>query len=757
MKILTQWLRAYLPSLAVSDSQLAEDLTLRGIAVEGVHDPGNDGHGRPRGHVFEMDITTNRVDAMNHYGVAREAAAIYGLPLAPLRAPLTASPAPAFPVRIDPSVEHLCGRFTARVLRGVTIAPSTGTVQSFFELLGQKPISNAVDASNFTLLGMGHPTHAFDLDRIEGEILVRFARSGERLRLLDGTERVLAADDLVIADRARALSLAGVMGGMDSSITLATRNLLVEAAWFDPATIRRSARRHLLHTDASHRFERGADFNAAPLANDLVCMLILASGGGHAEGELVDLIIPEAELRTSRRPPVTLSTRDVQRQLGATLDDTAGHSALTPDLVRRVLTALGCSLLPTPAAASANAARTTLHARQDSAPDSVFSVALPSWRLDLDRSIDLVEEVARVFGYNRFRDTLPVALPVVEHVSARAEAALRARLLALGFSESISSSFAGTPDSELFAPVPTAAALTRVSLENPLSEEVSNLRPSLVPGMLAMLAHNLNRDVDTVRLFEQGHIFATPAAQGDGPIDEVRETLSLALGLTSANAAPTPLHRAADAAFFELKGAIESLVGLFAAVPANASQSFPQGTGSVTSRDSIRNSLTFTTNGTPAWLEPGRAAVAMLDGESIARFGELAQAEAARRKLRQPVFLAEVDLTRLLAYPLRQPIARELSRFQAVERDFSFVFPDATTWQAVSAAISALELPDLRSITPIEIFRDSKGTAIPRGHYSLLVRTVFQSSSRTLTEDELSAGSARILKALTALGGTHRG
>src|SRR5271155_892328 len=270
MNILTSWLRHYLPTLPVTDRQLADDLTLRGIAVEGVHSLGP-----ANGHLFEMDITTNRVDAMNHYGIAREAATIYGLPLETLDGELKASGTAAAPVSVEIEEPELCGRFTARVLRGVTIAPSAGRVAEYFALLGSKAISNAVDASNFVLQGMGHPTHAFDLDKIEGGIVVRLARKGERLKLLDGTERTLEADDLIVADHVKALGLAGVMGGWDSMITPSTKNILVEAAWFDPVTVRRSARRNGLHTDASHRFERGADFNAAPVANALVSQLVL--------------------------------------------------------------------------------------------------------------------------------------------------------------------------------------------------------------------------------------------------------------------------------------------------------------------------------------------------------------------------------------------------------------------------------------------------------------------------------------------------
>ncbi len=690
MKILTSWLRSYLPQLSVSDRQLADDLTLRGIAVEGVHDLGEG-----NGHLFEMDITTNRVDAMNHYGIAREAATIYNLPLAPLDGSLPAAVAgaKAFPVRIE--APELCGRFTAQVLRGVTIAPSAGRIAEYFGLLGQKQISNAVDVSNFVLMGMGHPTHAFDLDKIEGGIVVRLARQGEKLRLLDGTERTLEADDLVVADEKKALALAGVMGGWDSMITLETKNILVEAAWFDPASIRRSSRRHMLHTDASHRFERGADFNAAPVANVLVSGLILESGG-QPEGELVDVVVPAAAAKTADRAPIALSVKQVQRHLGTTI----APEGITKEIVAQYLTALGCEL-------TAKA-------------DDIFAAKLPSWRLDLEREIDLIEEVARVYGYNRFANTLPVPGVVIAHPTAAAEAAVRTRLLALGFSESISSTFASQADSDLF----NAAGQRTVAMENPLSEEAALLRPSLVPGMLTMLAHNLNRDVQTVRLFEQGAVFT-------GGTDEVVESASLSLGLTGAVTASS-LHSAQDAPVFELKGVIESLLSLFAS-----------------------GEVAFTTDA-PGWLQAGRSATAMLDGQPVAQFGELSASETARRKLRQPVYLAQIDLAKLYSLPLRKVTAHELSRFQAVERDFSFTFPDAMQWQTIAAAIHALAIPELQRLAPTEIFRDAKGKSVPPGYYAILLKCVFQSNERTLREDELTTWWADIIAVLTKLGGTIR-
>ena len=691
MKILTSWLRSYLPALSIDDARLAEDLTLRGIAVEGIFPLG--GAAADSGSVFDMDITTNRVDAMNHYGIAREAAAIYNVALPPLdtELPPRTPAAKPYPVRIEEPT--LCGRFTAQVIRNVTIAPSEGTVAGYFNDLGQKQISNAVDATNFVLLGMGHPTHAFDLDKIEGGIVVRRARAGEQIKLLDGSTRTLVSEDLVVADESKALGLAGVMGGWDSMITAETRNVLVEAAWFDPATIRASSRRHLIHTDASHRFERGADFAAAPIANALVTKAILAACGGTLEGDLVDICIPELRAVTAARPAIHLSIHNVKRLLGTTVSP----EGITSDLVRRYLTALGCQLAPL--------------------GSDLYEVKLPSWRLDLTREIDLIEEVARVYGYNGFANTLPTPGVTVAHPLARKHQAIKAKLFQLGFSEAISSTFASAAESEFFAPQTPA-----IALENPLSEEAANLRPSLLPGMVTMLAHNLNRDVLTARLFEAGAIFTGSAAS----VDEVE---SLALGLTGAVTA-TPVHSAQDAPFFEFKGALESLLALFN-TPAPA----------------------FTTEAIPTAFEPGRAATITLGTAPIATFGQLTSTEATRRKLRQPVYLAELHLNELLQLPLRHVLARELSRYQAVERDFSFTFADSTQWQSIAAAIYALAIPELQRLEAVEIFRDPKKSP---GNFSILIRTIFQSNDRTLVDTDLAAWSSSIITTLQSLGGVLR-
>jgi len=708
MNILTKWLRSYLPELAVDDRQLAEDLTLRGIAVEGEFDAACGGR------LFEMDITTNRVDAMNHYGVAREAAAIYNVALKPLVEAAAVEPmsqkrdmghpdswpelwsSAGFPVRIE--AQDLCGRFTARVIRGVTVSQSTGIIAEYFAALGQKQISAPVDVTNFGWMAMGQPTHVFDLDKIVGGIVVRRARAGEKLMLLDGTERTLVADDLVVADEEKALGLAGVMGGWDSRVTEETKNILVEAAWFDQAAIRASSRRHGLHTDASHRFERGADFNAAPVANHLVTRMVVEQSGGEVVGPLVDVVVPEIAARTAERAAISLKVSEVRRHLGTTADGLG----VGEDVVAQYLSALGCGLTRTAA--------------------GEYAVKLPSWRLDLEREIDLIEEVARVYGYNRFADTLPsFAGAVVELPHVEQEATIRETLRALGFTEAVSSTFVSAEEAEEFGG-------GAVAIGNPLSAEAGMLRPSLAPGMATMLALNLHRDVSSVRLFEMGTVFG-------GSTAEVKERVGLAMGATgSANA--TPLYKAEDALFYEVKGAVEALLAKFV------------------------GDVSFDGSGLPAWIAEGRGARVLLGGEAVGVFGELSAAELQARKLRQPCVIASMDGQRLWETALRQPVSRELSRFQAVERDFSFVFPDAVTWATIDAALhsvgAGLNAEELRSVRPVEIFRDAKGKAVAAGSYSLLLRVVFQSNERTLTEEEITRGTEWVVAVLKGLGGTQR-
>ena len=705
MKILTKWLRAYLPELPVDDAQLAEDLTLRGIAVEGIYDLG-----AGNGSLFEMDITTNRVDAMNHYGVAREAAAIYGLVLPALdfslpKAKLAAEP---FSVRIE--AEDACGRFTARVLRGVKIGDSRdwfagAEVATYFGLLEQKQIANAVDATNFAWLAMGQPTHVFDLDKIVGGIVVRRARKSEKLKTLDGVERTLDPEDLVVADHVKPVGLAGVMGGWDCMITPATTNVLVEAAWFDPMAVRRTARRHGLHTDASHRFERGADFNAAPVASALVSRILLANGG-RIEGELVDVRVAEVEARTANRKPVVLKLSEVRRILGTTVD----AEGITAATVEGMLTALGCMLATCGGAAS---------------DDAAWQVTLPSWRLDLEREIDLIEEVARVYGYNRFANTLPAFGEGVRALPwARSEAAVRRTLLAAGFHEAIGSTFCSATEAALTAPQPGQI----VPLGNPLSEEAGVLRPSLVPGMLAMIAGNLHRDVSDVRLFEVGTVFS-------GTTENVEERQAVAFCAVGSLPEQGVLHATRAIEFHDLKGAVEQVLARFQA--------------RAVTFDRVPAEAGFA----PGWLHPYRSARVAVEGATVGWFGQLHPGEAAARKLKEPVLVGELYLDRLYKLPLREPIAREISRFQPVRRDFSLILDKSIAWEKIDRAVAGLQIPELVEWRAREVFRDAR---LGAGEYALLLSATFQAVDRTLREEELQEFQARVVEAVGKVGARLR-
>ena len=727
MRILPAWLREFV-NVAADDRQLAEDLTSAGIAVESVQEENG-------ATIYEMDLTTNRVDAMNHYGVAREASAIYNVDLKPvepkLPKPKVRRIAPpnisgpigmtslteqmeaaaatldtdAFPIVIDDA--QGCARYTARIIRNVKIGPSPQPIAARLELLGSRPINNAADATNYALNELGHPTHAFDLDLLEGgTIIVRRARASEVLKTLDGVDRKLTTDDLVIADGKKPVALAGVMGGFDSMITERTKNVLIESAWFDPATVRSMAKRHLMHTDASHRFERGADWGITRLACDRVAELILASAGGALQGELIDTVARKAE-----RASIELHRSEVNRILGIDFDE---------DEIQRILGRLGFGVTR--------------------APGGSFSIQIPTWRLDVEREVDLLEELARIHGYNQFPNTLPAFTgAVVTLPDEPKNAKVRETMLALGYDESISITFISEQDASMFGcrlatlkEFPDTGAPPRslwyypcpelVELANPLSEEAGFMRTSLLPGLISMVSYNINRGNASVRLFEAGEVFEK-LGEGRG---ERRHLGFVATG----DAFAKSVHSAAQPyTFFHMKGDIEELLSAFQ-----------------------HDSLDFDGN-TPGYLHPGRSARVVMDGETVAVFGQLHPDLAAARKLRQEVYVAELMLDRLYRHPLREPRYQRISKFPTVERDFSFIFDEAVTFERIRSAIEELGLGEMQKFVPAEIFRGEK---VGPGKYSVLLHAEFQSNERTLRDDEVAQWSAQIVVKLQSLGGVLR-
>jgi phenylalanyl-tRNA synthetase beta chain len=680
MKISPHWLCDFV-DLPVDYLRLADELTLAGVAVEGISGSGD-------ATVYEMEITTNRPDAMNHYGVAREASALYDLPLKRIEPKLPASQSKSG-VTIDIREPELCPRFTAREIRGATVKPSPANIANRLQLLDQRPISNAVDATNYVLWESGKPTHVFDLDLLEGRrLVIRRAQAGEILKTLDGVERKLSAEDLVVADAKKPVGLAGVMGGFDTMITERTKNILIESAWWDPVTVRRMSKRHGIHTDASHRFERGADFESTVVSTNRVAELILNSGGGALVGDVIDVIARKLDLA-----PVELDPREIHRILGEKL------STLE---ISRILSRLGFTMLP--------------------GSEDTYLVHIPSWRLDIEREIDVIEELARLHGYDKFANTLPAYSGEVRELpDAHKDARLRSELLALGYNETISLSFISKDDARRFS---TAAEL---DLANPLSDEASAMRTSMVPGMLNMLAYNLNRGSDNVRLFEAGNVFE---ASGSKALEMKR----ISIGATGSMDAEmvrglAPGTAARPFSFFDLKGDIETLLAPFS-----------------------HWTLYYDTQ-TADYYHPGRSARAVLDGATVAQFGQIHPDVAAARKLRQDVFVAEIYLDRLYQHDLRQVRYEALPRFPAVERDFSFVFDDSVEFEKIRQSVSALGITELRSFAPVEIFRGEK---VGAGKCSILMRAKLQSSERTLRDDEVAQWTGQIAQALEALGGVRR-
>ena len=414
---------------------------------------------------------------------------------------------------------------------------------------------------------------------------------------------------------------------------------------------------------------------------------------------MIDVVAEPAAKRTVGRSAISLSHGEVRRLLGTTVD----ARGVEQETTESVLQALGCGL--------------------QKIQEGEYLVTLPSWRLDLEREIDLIEEIARVYGYNRFANTLPTFSGIVsQRPNESKEAMVRHALIALGWSEALSSTFCSATDAVTFAPQPGLA----VAMGNPLNEEAGMLRPSLVPGMLTMLAHNLNRNVSDVQLFEQGTVFS-------GSPERVDERPALSLGASGQlwNGPELPSH-AID--FYDLKGTVEQIIEKFAA------------------RSFYFDTFSAEAGIVPAWLHSGRCARAVADGLTVAWFGQLHPAEAQRRKLRQVVYAGEIYLDRLYQFSLRQPIAQELSRYQPVDRDFSFIFADAVRWQSIAEALDGLHIAELTRFSAREIFRDPAA----KGTYSVLIRATFQALERTLRDEELQSYSQAVITALESLGGKQR-
>ncbi len=669
MKISNNWLKEFV-DFDLSPRDLQTRLTMAGLAVDSVETHGDD-------HVLEFDLTSNRPDCLSHLGISREAAAVTGKPLRMPEIKLNESKTKT---NDETSVEilspELCPRYTARLIKGVKIGPSPAWLVERLAAMGQRSVNNVADITNYVMLEMGQPLHAFDFDRLRGRrIIVRAARDGEFITTLDGEERVLTREMLVIADAERAVALAGIKGGEDSGINESTTDVLLEAAYFAPAQVRATAKALGLSTEASYRFERGTDPEIVTIASDRAAAMIAEVAGGKVLSEIVDVY----PLKTARSP---IRFRRVRYTALTGLQIELGEA-------QRILRSLGFEI------------------EADIENDSLRAIA-PSWRVDVEIEEDLIEEVARIAGYDNVKSTLPGTAGAGSYLAGedRRRTARRA-LTVLGYDEAISFSFVNGEDNAIFSDAGNQWALL-----NPIDETQSTMRTTLLGGLLRALEHNFNHGIRHVRLFEIGKCFIKSGNERPAEIER------LALVATGARNEADWQGSSTRLDFYDLKGAVETLI-----------ESMGLPVIEIAPLEEI------------SYLHPGRAAIISLGGEEIGRIGQLHPRVAAKYKFKQEIFVAELDFGMLLTAGRVEARYRPLPKFPTMVRDLALLIDTGVSFLSVEQAIRELKIPELEGIRLFDLYL---GKELPQGKHSLALSLRYRAIDRTLTKDEVKAFEDRI-------------
>jgi phenylalanyl-tRNA synthetase beta chain len=702
-----------LPGTRLPDGTKIKKAKLRGVVSEGmicsrrelglgddhrgilVLDPGA-GVGRPlcellggKGAAIEIGLTPNRGDAASLLGIAREVRALFGGALRlPETAPAESGAPAAAAAKVHVDARDGCWHYAARIVRGVRVGPSPERVRRRLEAAGLRAINNVVDATNQVLLELGQPIHAFDLAKLRGaEIRVRRAAQGEPLATLDGVARRLEAGDLVIADAERAIALAGVMGGRDTEVDDATTDILIESAHFEPRTVRRSARRHGLHSEASYRFERGVDREGIARAADRTARLVAEYAGGAVAPGRIEVRGDAAPVRG----PVDLDVARMNRLLG---------TAISRDEAASLLTRLGIGVCP--------------------AGESGLRCAIPSWRNDLELPQDLAEEVARLHGYDRIPTTLPVAelrpakLPPGTVVADRA----RTILAGLGLSELMTMPFVSAEDLEGLRLDAGDARRTGLRILNPVQEQDARLRSTLVPSLLRVARQNRTRQVDRIAVFEVCRVFVPRA--GESLPDE---PLQLAVLVTRGRERhlwdppePPPL-------FFEVRGIAERLFS------------------------GLGYEACLRRGGNVPYLHPGAQAEIEVSGRVIGSIGEVHPDVLRRFELDVPVALVEVDLGALTASPAPRALFREPSREPAIRRDLAVLIARE---QSAGELLEEIRKQAGEDLVSVELFDRYEGAGLRQGRVSVAFRLVFQRGDRTLVDTEVNRSMDLVVRALAS-------
>ncbi len=687
MKVSYNWLKEFV-EITAAPEEIASRLALAGTNIAGIENG-------PHGAVIDAEVTSNRPDCLGMLGIARELGAIYRLPVkgvTPKPAEsATAKASDAVGVKIE--APELCGRFTARVIRGVKIQPSPAWLKDRIEAAGTASINNVVDISNYVMLELGHPLHTFDYDLVRNHsIVVRRAHQNEKIKTLDGVDRVLDPNISVVCDGdgSRAVGIGGIMGGAETEISFSTKNVLIECAWFAPIAIRRAARSLKLHTEASTRFGRGADPEMAELASRRAAELILQLAGG-------ELLTGVVDVYPGKRAPkkITLTRAELLRIMGADVPD--------KDL-EAILSSLGFAPV-----------RVDQNRGSENSLLAAWECTQPSWRADVEREIDLIEEVARVYGLDKFPPRLPAArIGAARLPHQEAETRLRERLIGLGYHEILTIPHVSEERNELFRPADAVPA----KLANPLSEEANVLKSTGAVTMAAAIEWNLNHGQRNVRLFEIGHHYRFVNGKSV-------ESRALTLGATGAARAQGLYDAPREFNFADLKGDLDA-IGV------------------------LSGGLRWE-NGGPDWLNVAKRGTLFLGKEGnqpLGSAGQLTKRVADKLKLRQDVYLAEISLGPLycMYYGVKNNRRYQpLPRFPGVERDFSLFLADGVTFAEVTQTIESLQIPEITAIEAADLFR---GKNVPAGKYSLLVRVTFQSRESTFTDAQISDFSSRIVAAL---------
>jgi phenylalanyl-tRNA synthetase beta chain len=680
MKISYNWLSEYV-AMSLEPKELAERLTMVGLAVDAIEPAGDD-------RILEFDLTSNRPDCLSHLGVAREAAVVCGTSVKHTGVLLEEiDPATESVTSVEVLAPDLCPRFTARVVRGVKVGPSPKWLVDRLEAIGQRSVNNIADITNYVMFEMGQPTHAFDLNLLhERRIVVRRPRAGEKLKTLDGFTRELSTDQLVICDADRAVAVAGVMGGEETEINARTTDVLIESAYFNPGSIRQTARSLGLDTEASYRFARGADFNAQLQASARVAELITRLAGGRALKGAIDVY------------PLRI-TCDAVLLRESRVEGLTGLK-VTIERAAEILRALEFDV-------------------ELVAGEKQLRAVPPSFRNDVRREEDLVEEVARHAGYDKVATTLPAWSGEGKYLpDERRRRSVRAALTGLGFNEAYSFSFVNGERDRLFrlSDRPTA------TLANPIDSNQTEMRASLITGLLEAVQHNFNQGSRDLKLFEIGRVFE---AEKEGVRPDEREMLAVAM----AGSAVRDDWRGARAAdFYDLKGAIETV---WSAV--NVS-------GFTIERASVE------------YLHPGQSAALSCEGEQLARFGRLHPHVASLYKFRQPVFVGEIEFQRLLALEADQVRYSALPRFPASSRDVSLLLPDTVMWGDIEKAVRNL---GIREIVSVQVFDTYKSKEMPNGFHSLAFRVTYRGEGRTLADEDVATMHERVRELMKQLFGAE--